>query len=122
MYRPINERDTEWLERLFSVDFKGKEILQEHLRAAAVEMENGYDFYSLKFAVDGSFDLYPYKVRVPVEMRVFPSDKAPIVFLLHVVNGTIDELEVFTADSSRLNINDICYDRIEYVVDHQVKA
>ncbi len=33
-------------------------------------------------------------------MRVYKKSKPPMQFLLHVINGYLDELEVFYADSS----------------------
>lgn len=60
-----------------------------------------------------SFERYPYPVRVPVEMRAFQKEFAPIVFLLHVVNGFINELELVTADSSKMDMETIELDKVE---------
>ena len=83
-------------------------------------LEEGYSFISLKFKTENT-NRYPYPVRVPVEMRAFQKNSAPIVFLLHVVNGFIDELELITADSSKIDSASITLDNVEYVVNEQVK-
>ena len=67
------------------------------------------------------FERYPYPVRVPVEMRAFQKESAPIVFLLHVVNGFINELELVTADSSKIDMETIELDKVEYVINEAVK-
>jgi hypothetical protein len=50
-------------------------------------------------------------------MRVYGKDNVPIVFLLHVVNGYVDELEIFNADSSPLSKEDIQIVNAEIVID-----
>lgn len=121
MRRPINPKEAEWLTLLFGAEFKGKETVLKQLQSAVVEVKSGYDFYSIKFIVNGTYDRYPYKVRVPIEMRAYSEKKAPVIFLLHIINGTIDELEIFTADSSKLDVNNVFHERIEYSVDSKVK-
>ena len=46
-------------------------------------------------------------------MRAFQKEFAPIVFLLHVVNGFINELELVTADSSKMDMETIELDKVE---------
>ena len=59
--------------------------------------ERGYGFFSLRFIVKDT-EKYPYKVRVPIEMRAFQSDSSPILFLFNIIEGIINELEILTAD------------------------
>ncbi|WP_139233773.1 hypothetical protein [Butyrivibrio sp. M55] len=65
-------------------------------------------------------DKYPHSVRVPVEMRAFQKEYAPIVFMLHVIEGYLDELEIFSADGSTINADNISLDKLEYVIDPEV--
>ena len=76
--------------------------------------------YSLKFKIEGEIEPYPYLVRVPVEMRAFQTSTAPIVFLLHVVNGVIDELEIITADLTQIDADSIKLEKVEYEVNQEV--
>ena len=54
-------------------------------------------------------------------MRAFQKESAPIVFLLHVVNGVINELELVTADSSKIDMEMIKLNKIEYVINEAVQ-
>lgn len=59
-------------------------------------------------------------MRVPVEMRAFQQSSAPIIFLLHIINGIIDELEILTADSAQIDTDNIELERVEYEVNQEV--
>ena len=120
MYRNLYKNEQYWVKKILEVEFKGKQFLMEQISKAKVILEEGYSFISLKFKTENT-NRYPYPVRVPVEMRAFQKNSAPIVFLLHVVNGFIDELELITADSSKIDSASITLDNVEYVVNEQVK-
>ena len=120
MYREINSKEQQWLKKIFECEFKGKHILEKQLLKAKAISEEGYDFISLKFKTDET-EKYPYSVRVPVEMRVFDNNSAPKVFLLHIIGGFIDELEVITADSSKMDSENIAFDEVKYVIDESVR-
>lgn len=47
-------------------------------------------------------------------MRAFQQSSAPIIFLLHIVNGIINELEILTADSAQIDTDKIELERVEY--------
>ena len=53
-------------------------------------------------------------------MRAFQQPSVPIVFLLHVVNGLIDELEIITADSTQIDANNIILEKVEYEINKEV--
>lgn len=53
-------------------------------------------------------------------MRAFQQSTAPIVFLLHVINGIIDELEIFTADLTQIDADSIELEKVEYEVNREV--
>ena len=53
-------------------------------------------------------------------MIAFQNSTAPIVFLLHVVNGVIDELEIITADSTQIDADRIQLEKVEYEVNQEV--
>lgn len=77
-----------------------------------------YAFISIKFRVEGDIEPYPYHVRVPVEMRAFQKSSIPIIFLLHIINGIINELEIFTADSAQIDTDTIGLESVEYEINH----
>ena len=120
MYRNLYENELKWIKKILEVEFRGKQFLLRQVFNSKVFLEQGYDFISLKFKVEET-EKYPYTVRVPVEMRAFQKDSAPIVFLLHVVNGFIHELELVTADSSKIDLTAIEVDKVEYIINEDVK-
>ena len=121
MYRNLYESERYWIEKLLEAEFKEKEILIEQILKAKVFFEQGYEFISLKFKVEAT-PKYPHTVRVPVVMRVFQKDATPIIFLLHVINGYIDELEIITADLSKIELTTIELDKVEYEIDKEVEV
>lgn len=121
MYRKLNETERQWLNKLLAVDFKGKEILQRQISEAKVSFQQEYAFISIKFVLEDVAEKYPYRERVPVEMHVFQKESAPIVFLLHVIGGVVNELEIFPADSSRLDLESIDVQCVEYEIAPTVK-
>lgn len=102
------------------VEFRGRDILLKQFSKAKVIYKQEYAFIFLKFKVEGEIEPYPYRVRVPVEMRAFQNSAAPILFLLHIVNGVIDELEIITADSTQIDADNIQLEKVEYEVNQEV--
>lgn len=120
MHRKLNEKEWQWIERLMNVEFRGRDILLKQFSKTEIIYRQEYAFISLKFKIEGEIDPYPYHVRVPVEMRAFQESTAPIVFLLHIVNGVIDELEIITADSTQIDANSIELNKVEYEINQKV--
>ena len=119
MYRNLNEKEQKWIKRLMNVEFQGRDILLQQLSKAKIIYKQEYAFISIKFKVEGDVEPYPYRVRVPVEMRAFQQSSAPIIFLLHIVNGIIDELEILTADSAQIDTDNMELVRVEYEIDQE---
>lgn len=120
MYRNINEKEQKWINSLMNVEFQGRDILLKQFSKAKIIYYQEYAFISLKFKIEGEVEPYPYSVRGPVEMIAFQNSTAPIVFLLHVVNGVIDELEIITADSTQIDVDSIQLEKVEYEVNQEV--
>ena len=120
MYRKLNEKELQWIDRLMNAEFQGRDILLQQLSKAKIIYKQEYAFISIKFKIEGDIEPYPYHVRVPVEMRAFQQSSAPIIFLLHIVNGIIDELEIITADSAQINTDNIEVERVEYEINQEV--
>jgi hypothetical protein len=47
-------------------------------------------------------------------MTAFQKNSAPIIFLLHIIDGFINELEIFPADSSIIDIDNIDLQKIDF--------
>ena len=120
MYRNLNEKERLWIDSLMNAEFRGRDILLRQLSKSKIIYRQEYAFISIKFKVEGDVEPYPYHVRVPIEMRAFQSLSAPIIFLMHIVNGIIDELEIITADSTQIDADNIELERVEYEIDQGV--
>lgn len=118
--REINNDEKSWFEKILSVDFKGRNIIEKQLKEAKTIGIYEVGFISLKLVIENEVQKFPYLIRVPVEIRVKRPNKAPTIFLLHIIEGIIDELEIFNADSSSLD--DIKIDDFEAVVNDNLKV
>lgn len=120
MYRDINVKEQKWIDKLFDAKFNDKDILKKQVLKSKISLQQEYAFISIKFNVENEIEKYPYQVRVPIEMRAYQSSSAPIVFLLHVIEGIINELEIITADSSEIKADCIELENVEYEINEEV--
>lgn len=101
----LSGSEKKWLTTMLSIDFKEKEQLIRQINAASIIREYTRYFTSIKFTVPVSISAIKMTERIPIEMRVYDSEKAPVQFLLHIINGYVSELEIFRADSSEISGN-----------------
>jgi len=101
----LNYEETEWLSVMLSEKFRYKKLFIEQINSAKIDRDYRKYYIFLKFEVKKKEIKIPNNVRVPIEMRVFTKDSAPIQFLLHVLDGYVYELEIFHADSSNMEGN-----------------
>ena len=95
-FRSLSEAEKNILAVLLGAEFPGNRALAEqvaHARARQIDPEG-----SLEFSVEGG---PPAEVvrRVPVEAELEDSDGVTIHVLLHVLDGFMNELEIFREDS-----------------------
>ena len=111
MYRELNQEEQKWLKKLLDVNFLGKRVLEKQIKHAKIIQNYNSGFISLKFKIGKNVEKFPYNYRVPAQMIANQSDGIPIIFLIHVINGYIDELEIFNAGgheiSENINIDDV---------------
>ena len=117
----LKESEKTWLKCMFKPNFKDKNILMKQAKESLVTTLYDEGFISIKFS-NFQGDKYPHSVRVPVEMRAFQEESAPIVFMLHVIEGYLDEVEIFSADGSTIIGDNISLDKLEYVIDPKVSC
>jgi hypothetical protein len=98
-WRQLSDNESQILAELLAINFLGKDALVHQVKSAVVQQldDNG----SLKFRILDPI-LASVPSRVPVEGECEDADGIKIHFLLHVVDGVIDELEVFREDSGRI--------------------
>ena len=100
----INEKN--WIETLLSEDFLGRVEIINQINCAEILREYTEFYMALKFKVDNNkVQKIQTNIRVPVEMRVHRTGQVPIQFLLHIVQGYVSELEIFNADSSKIDMD-----------------
>lgn len=116
--REFTPEEKLWLQKLMNFDFKGKDAIIKQLQSSKVIGQCACGCKTINIRVDHAIEQYPYSIRVPVEMTAIQSDGIPIVFLLHVLNGYIAELEIFKADSSPVS-ETIKLDNISITVNQQ---
>lgn len=103
--RKLSYKEKKWIYLLFSTQFKGSDLLLKQIKNSLIIPHYNKTYISLKFNLvfnKENIVEYPYLVRVPVEMYCNIDNKVPIVFILHVINGYVDELEIFKADSTTI--------------------
>jgi len=96
----LSEYERMWLEHMFKKDFLYRDQMVNQINHSKIEHKYFGNLISLKFSADRKISPMDIYIRVPLEMRVYKKSKPPIQFLLHVINGYINELEIFYADSS----------------------
>jgi len=117
MPRSMNEIERKWFDVILNQPFKDIDIIKNQLSNVQVE----YNYYTSNIAVKLSLQsevyVFPYNMRIPIEVRAYQGNRAPIVFMLHMKNGYVHELEVFSADLEAIDVNNIELDNLEYCID-----
>lgn len=85
---------------LLDCDFPGRDAIVQQLVDCSVRTidENG----SLEFQIVSPIKASSVQSRVPTEGEAEDSDGVIIHFLLHVVNGVLQELEIYKEDNSKV--------------------
>lgn len=98
-FRPPTASEVSYLHRLLEPDFEGAPELREQLDHATCRRldENG----SLVFRIEESAKANVGS-RVPTEGFASDADGIAIHFLLHVLDGRIEELEIYKEDCSKV--------------------
>jgi hypothetical protein len=96
-FRPLKAPERELLEKLLDPKFPGRDELREQL--GSVSAQQVYEDGTLSLRVS-SGQPAAVKHRVPTEGSCSDSDGVMIHVLLHVVNGMMDELEIFKEDGT----------------------
>lgn len=121
--KQLENREKNWIENLLCDSFLYRDEILKQIENSEIEREYTDYFISVKFKVNKSIKPIELNSRVPVELRVYREDHAPMQFLLHVINGYVNELEVFYADSSKINraFEIWITDKKEILLDEKVK-
>ena len=101
--RTLDMWESEVVHRMLAADFGGAPVLEDQLADAKVRRITEYrdNYGSIAFIFDDGERTKAALVdrEVPVEAEAVDEDGMPIYFLLHVVDGYLDELEIYRADA-----------------------
>jgi hypothetical protein len=98
-FRPLSIREFQLLKRLLEPEFPGSHELRQQLKSVTAKTIDDDGGLALQCSPSPSA---PVGGRVPTEGECADADGMGIHVLLHVVNGVMNELEVFREDSSRV--------------------
>ena len=107
-----------WLNKLLSAKFLGKDIICKQLSGAEYEVYGEFEYISIKFIPNDS-EQYPYRIRVPVNMVAMQPNGNIVDFLLHIIGGFVDELEIYNMDLTIMD-GEFSIDNVAYRVDEEV--
>ena len=98
-FRSLTPREREILARLLESPFPGRDEIRQQIKDSLVREIAEYDdaYGSIEFNVQANARATVAQ-RVLVEAMADDEDGVPILVLLHVVDGFIDELEILRAD------------------------
>lgn len=99
LYRALDIREMQLLETLLNHKFPGHHELREQLGSVVGRTIDEDGGLSLQCNVGNRA---PVLCRVPIEGRCADVDGVQIRVLLHVVDGFMNELEIYKDDSSRV--------------------
>ncbi len=96
--RSLTPEEKGILYHLLSVDFQGRDQLLRQAQSARVT-EECKECHSIVIVVDDlPENSAPVKRRVPVHAQAVDLDDGIMHILLHIVNGFIDEVEIYRED------------------------
>jgi hypothetical protein len=100
--RSLKANESKVLSKLLSVNFEGCAELREQINTATAMPTGDNDNYGSIYLKTKSSRPAIVKSRIPVEAITYDSDGKSIEVLLHVVDGLVNELEIFKSDGSAL--------------------
>ena len=114
--------ENELLAKIFEADFLFQDEYINQLSQATIFCEKAEAYISLLFLYQSRPFKHPdnFRTGVPVEMRIYSDDKAPLQILLHVKEGIVSELEMFYADSSPICLDfDLSQCKVQIIVNEK---
>lgn len=101
-FRKMDEIEEKWVDAISSGYFKGSDIIVKQLRHASVKAMYDSGYISLKLRLYVGIEKFPFNIRVPIEIHFFDTN-GPFILLLHVIDGLVNEIEIFNASGGIIN-------------------
>lgn len=98
--RRLHAQERELIEQLLQQPFVGPDEIRSQLATVHVAAEVDRDTRTLRFVQPHAPDAprAPTVLRLPVEAESTDTDGTPIAVLLHVIDGWVEELEIYRVD------------------------
>lgn len=101
----LTSKEKKWMMYLIKkMEKPEKKIALRQLRKARIKREYDPFYIFVDFVLPQNVERLPFSNGVPAEMWAKWVGPAPMVFLLHVEDGLLKELEVYNADLSEVEI------------------
>jgi hypothetical protein len=91
------------LDRLLDANLPAHQTLRQQAAHAKVGAEAKGDTRTIRFVFCAHVPRAEIKARVPVEAQAVDADGGEIAVLLHVIDGRLDELEVYRFDGGDIH-------------------
>jgi len=78
-----------------------------------------YEYIDVKFT-PSQMQKYPYNIRVPIGLEARQNDGNIVDFLLHVIDGFVDKMEIYNMDLTEMK-GDFNLDNLTYRIDEKVR-
>lgn len=98
-FRPLKTAEFEMIGKLLDHDFPGREVLHQQLASLTARQIDENGSLALRSLANHRANV---SSRCPTEAICPDSDGVLIHFSLHVVDGKMDELEIFKEDGSSI--------------------
>ena len=104
----LTEIENNTIDYLLSFSFSYPEIFIEQIRCATFQRDYSPYFRLLYVNVPKHAHSLPESCNgIPVEIQSFLEDGSICCFLVHVANGYIQEIEIYKADNSMIDLNSL---------------
>lgn len=100
--RELTSWEREVVAKLLSLPFAGRDNLRVQLDGAWVVGEARSEITRLEFGVPETSPMASVERRVPVSAHAIDSDGVAVLYLLHIVDGRLRELEFLRGDRGGL--------------------
>lgn len=121
MPRKLNDNEKKWIYKLLEARFVDRDIIFRQIKNAKVQDNYNKGFYSLRFTVNKKIAPFPHTQRVPVQMNANQKDGHPIVFILHVIDGYVNELKIYNAAGYEMTYK-FSIDDVEYIIEPELQV
>lgn len=113
--RPLTDKETKILLKLLEAEFPGCDQLLLQAQGVSATDTGDTDNYGSIYLHTNVANKAGVVQRIPVEGKILDKDGVPISILLHVVNGYMNELEIFKTDGSDI-LDEIKAENISVIV------